>query len=168
MATESPSVKSLLKDLSRDVTAAAAGKEDSLKELDILALIAVTALSHLENFTGSEDDNEELRRTTKRCRKQLQGYIAESVEHNKVEDQGLDLGQYSHTQVFEGDDKKTAKFARLMGGAKAKEGKAAPTSSPRLHSTYAPTHKELTKISLDVEEQFAAATTHKGKKGLGL
>lgn len=196
---EPATIRSLVREVSREVTATVGNKEESLSEQQLLVLIAVSALTKLETSAaeaaekirngdgagekrrkekrGSEEDDhvvdggehEDLRKTAKRCRKQLQGFVADTLEENRVQDEeGLDLGQYAHTQVFDGNDKKAAKFARLMGGAKGiKDGKL-PAGARSPHATYAPSHEQLAKITLDVEEQFSTATAHKGKRGLGM
>lgn len=129
-------------------------------ECSALVLIAISALQRLQDHAEA---NDELRQSAKRARKTLKDFMPR-VEHNaEVEQKGLDLGQYAHTKVFDGDAKKAEKFARLMGGAK---NTGAPPS-PKLHATFAPSSDKVKKMELDIEGQFNLAVSHKAKKGLG-
>jgi hypothetical protein len=129
-----------------------------LSEAQALLFFAVASLRRAEN-TGDADPD--LQKALKRGRKLLQELLPHGEENQSVEDKGLDLGQYAHTKVFDGNAKKAEKFARLMGGAAASDGQ------PHHHSTFAPDSSTVAKITHDIEEQFNAAITHRGKKGLG-
>ncbi|RNF03439.1 uncharacterized protein Tco025E_08171 [Trypanosoma conorhini] len=69
-----------------------------------------------------------------------------------------DLGQYSHAHAFDGDARRRAKFARLMGGGKGEESH---------HNTFAADASTVKRINGELEEQFNTALSHHGKKGLG-
>lgn len=158
MATE-------LKSASKAVLAAAselheARGNDELNDFQRYLLLAVASLQKAEEST--EDDDE--RKTAKRLRKQLQQSLPESTatESNAtIEKKGLDLGQYAHTKVFAGNEKKTEKFARLMGGAHS-------SGQPHHHATFAADSKTAERVNHELENQFQQAMQHKGKKGLGL
>eukprot|EP00388_Colpodella_angusta_P006360 GDKJ01018872.1.p1 GENE.GDKJ01018872.1~~GDKJ01018872.1.p1 ORF type:complete len:178 (-),score=23.80 GDKJ01018872.1:36-569(-) len=149
-------------------------------------LIAIAALDLAEANSAhsvhvhagdSEEDDRDLLRLRKLLMRQLQDmeHTTSAVKHetvvNRCEEEKMnkiaaskhiDLGQYSHTAVFKGDEKKTEKFAKLMGGAK--ESNSTQLAS---HATYAPNSEVVSKITRDIENQFHSAVTHKGKKGLG-
>ena len=157
-----PTVRSLTKDIARDVSSSLDDSKPPLAETELLTLIVISALNRLE---AAAADNDELQRVASRSKRAIERYEPGVVEHNKgVEAKGMDLGQYAHTKVFEGKDAKASKFARLMGGAKEKD---PAERSPRLHAMYAPRHDEEEKRMKDIESEYVAATTHKGKKGLG-
>lgn len=167
-----------LKVLSREVAQVATDDLNGRDATDVqlLALLAKAALSRLEAALSQPSD-EDARRDVKRARKMLQIHEPPPVEHNAVESKGLDLGQYAHTEVFEGKEKKAEKFARLMGGAKVPPPSpsschvaASPgLSSPKLHhATYAPPSDIIHRMTEDVEAQFNDAIHRKGKSvGLG-
>ncbi len=153
-----PRVKALSRDVAASASEELAGREAT--DAQLLALIATTALRKLEEALPGESDADS-RREARRARKLLSSLEPAPLEHNvAVETQGLDLGQYSHTEVFDGKAKKAEKFARLMGGAKCPK-------SPTIHATYAPPSDVLHKINDDVEAQFNDAVHRKGKQGLG-
>lgn len=151
-----------LKQFSKGVLSDAVALHDERGDVDLTALqayllIATAALSKAESEVKESDD--ETRRTIKRARKLFQEFLP-PVEKNEVAGVvGLDLGQYVHTKVFDGNSKKVEKFARLMGGAKGE-----PVAH---HNTFAPDSKTTQKITHELEEQFNQAIHHKGKKGLG-
>lgn len=105
--------------------------------------------------TEDEEDDALRQRTIDAKEEQAMASIAEQKR--------LDLGQYAHTKVFQGDERKTEKFAKLMGGSNA----AASAAAKGAHSTYAPNSEVVSRITKDIEDQYAAAAAHKGKKGLG-
>lgn len=78
----------------------------------------------------------------------------------------LDLGQYATAgaAAFNNDGKKTSKFARLMGGAKKA---ARHDDSEDQHTTFALSVQEEKKRDSEIEREFDAARTQRGKKGLG-
>lgn len=127
-----------------------------LSDLQAYLLVATAALRLAEAL---DNNNEDVARDLKRARKLLHSHIPTAEANPVAEDHQLDLGQYAHTKVFEGDSKKVEKFARLMGGGK---GEAATH-----HNTFAPDSKTSERITHEIAEQFNAAVNHKGKKGLG-
>jgi hypothetical protein len=151
-----------------------AGRNPS-NDAEFLASLAIATLESLVEHhpapTGDQDvtsrrrerdeDEEPLRTLIKRTMKRLKRHEAPAVEHSAVaEAKGLELGQYGHTNVFDGDAKKTEKFARLMGG-----GKGGATEAG--HNTYAASASTIKAIDRSLEQQFEAAHSHHGKKGLG-
>lgn len=152
-----------VKQLGKEVMTAASVELDGREATDAqkLALIATAALSQLEALLAADESNEDAQRDIKRARKHLTAMLPPPVESNPaLEAKGLDLGQYAHTEIFDGEVKKAEKFARLMGGGKVGEHKTA-------HHTYAAPKEVLHKIGDDVEAQFNEALHHKGKRGLG-
>jgi hypothetical protein len=141
-----------------------------VNQLQAYLLLATAALSQAESDDGADDETS---KTIKRARKIISALIDASTttagavveEANVVaEKKGLDLGQYAHTKVFDGDSKKVEKFARLMGGKSV----VATEGHHTQHNTFAPDSKTSKRITHEIEEQFNAAMQHKGKKGLGL
>lgn len=130
-----------------------------ISELQALLIIATAALQKAATLDGVDDD---VARNLKRARKMFADQLPTEEVNRTAEDKGLDLGQYAHTKVFEGNAKKVEKFARLMGG-----GKAEVQTSHTHHHTFAPDSKTAQRIEHEIEEQFNAAMSHKGKKGLG-
>lgn len=162
-----PTVRQLTKDIAKDVSAAlvACGKAGqdseegtgtSATEAELLTMIIVSALTRLETST----DDEELTKAIYKSKKAMQKFEPQAIERNPKVDDKVDLGQYSHTKVFDGNETKAAKFARLMGGAKEHK-------SPRLHAMYAPNHEEELRQEKQLEQQFMSASAQKGRKGLG-
>lgn len=140
-----------------------------VNQLQAYLLLATAALSQAEADDAADD---ETAKTIKRARKIISALIDSSTssatttveESNDVaEKKGLDLGQYAHTKVFDGDSKKVEKFARLMGGKSVVSTEGHHTQ----HNTFAADSKTVKRITHEIEEQFNAAMQHKGKKGLG-
>ncbi|CUG89811.1 Hypothetical protein, putative [Bodo saltans] len=141
-----------------------------VNQLQAYLLLATAALSQAEADDAADD---ETAKTIKRARKIISALIDSSTsssttttveESNDVaEKKGLDLGQYAHTKVFDGDSKKVEKFARLMGGKSVVSTEGHHTQ----HNTFAADSKTTKRITHEIEEQFNAAMQHKGKKGLG-
>jgi hypothetical protein len=128
-------------------------------ESELWAAFASLALTKLEECyakQAQEDDvegAEACAKAAKRANKYIQGLLPEK--------NALDLGQYSNTNVFHGDQHKASKFARLMGGGKK--------DAHHEHGTYAMAEDEAKRMQRQLEEQFNSAISHKGsKKGLGL
>jgi hypothetical protein len=135
-----------------------------LTQLQAYLLIATAALSKAESCCPDVTEaDDETRKLIKRARKMMTALLPEVETNANVEEKGLDLGQYAHTKVFEGDNKKVEKFARLMGGKAAMSVEGQHTH----HNTFAPDSKTSKRITHEIEEQFNSALHHKGKKGLG-
>jgi hypothetical protein len=153
-----------------------------------LTALAVAAIEQLTNLLGTDEtyqeDRRELKRVSKTIRK-LQTQIEEATsssssdsakqqqkekeqkQQQEQEQEKLDLGQYAKAGVFDNDDKKKSKFARLMGGAK-KEGKTeAEEELHHEHTTFALTKKEQKIVESELEKEFEMGRHHHGKKGLG-
>lgn len=161
----------------------AEGRKLTSSERFILVAIAALDLAEANSthavhvFAGdSEDDDKGIMRVRKLLMRQFEDMKEntaarkheaavskhETEEMEKVQaNKHIDLGQYAHTSVFKGDEKKTEKFAKLMGGGKAGSAPAAQ------RNTYAPNSEVVKKITQDIQSQFHSAITHKGKKGLG-
>ena len=158
-----------LKKLSKEVLSSAAelkasrglDEEQDCSEASNLLFLIVSSLSRLESVANqqNETDGEELAQAAKRARKLLRGFLPDGEANPVVEQKGLDLGQYAHTEVFDGNAKKAEKFARLMGGAKGEPHKH--------HTTFAADSTTVKKVVHEIEDQFNTALQHKGKKGLG-
>lgn len=152
-----PKLREVSKQLALD---ASANVDAPVSEKQALLLLAIAALTKLESLAESSD---ELSQTAKRARKTLKPHLADDEQPKEAPgtpQTQLDLGQYANTDVFDGNDKKASKFARLMGGAKG--------TSTSKHATYAMDSSSAKKVTSEIEEQFNAAVHHKGKKGLGL
>jgi hypothetical protein len=160
-----------LKKLSKEVAQAAQDlkaskgmeEEQELTEASNLLFLVCSALNRLESvastYSSTEAETEELLQASKRARKLLRGFLPTGEANPAIEHKGLDLGQYAHTEVFDGNTKKAEKFARLMGGAKGEPHKH--------HTTFAADSSSVKKVVHEIEDQFTAALQHKGKKGLG-
>lgn len=151
-----------------------------LTEKDALLLLAMATLRQLERV--SEDDCSAAARSARRSLKPFVSAAAESGsrrgsrggspkrprEEQEGAEQGnassMDLGQYASAGVFDGNESKRAKFARLMGGAKTG---SRPESRGSEHNTLAASTAQIKRINEDLETQFDSAMQHKGKKGLG-
>jgi hypothetical protein len=90
----------------------------------------------------------------------------------------VDLGQYSTAQAFDADERKRLRFARLMGAAKKQprvEGDGGDDSgadaighpAAQHHTTFALSERAQRQVESELEREFDAARTHRGKKGLG-
>ncbi|KEG08176.1 hypothetical protein DQ04_07831040 [Trypanosoma grayi] len=144
---------------------------------DGLLLFAVAALKELEAEALSSSSTSEVAAAAKSARHALRSYLPRPQQetgggakrdrgdahgddqiHNTSNEDNVDLGQYAHTSVFDGNERKRAKFARLMGGGK---------SEVSHHDTFAADANTLKRINGNLEEQFNTAITRHGKKGLG-
>lgn len=76
----------------------------------------------------------------------------------------LDLGQYATSDMFDANEKKKNKFARLMGGGKAHAGE---NGAPSKHDAVAAKQSVYEKMSKDLESQYDYGLHHKKGKGLG-
>jgi hypothetical protein len=186
-----PRVRALTKDIARDVSATLCHDETveantkkkpmhKVTDAEMLAVFIMSALTRLEGecdeMGEGDEQRDELMRAVIKCKKTMARFEpGDVVEINeKVEEEGLDLGQYRNSKVFEGRDERATKFARLMGGAKKATshghggGHSDPTKSPRLHATYAPSLKQELLREQQLEKQYENAVAKKGKKGLGM
>jgi hypothetical protein len=156
-------------------------EDDTTKVTDAASLtaLAVAAIEQLTNLLGADETHQEDRRELKRISKsirKMQSQIEQATsssstaapEATKTEEQEekLDLGQYGKAGVFDNDDKKKSKFARLMGGAK-KESKTEEEEQQHEHTTFALTKKEQKQVESELEKEFEMGRHQHGKKGLG-
>ncbi|RNC48368.1 hypothetical protein TcCL_NonESM01785 [Trypanosoma cruzi] len=176
------SLKSAMKELQATAAQLAESRGLQPDELpchkDALLILAVAALKNIEKDENIFLSSSEIVAAAKSARNMLRPYLpclpreegkgelradkkrgrVNAHDNNSDDDENEDLGQYSHTKVFDGNAKKRAKFARLMGGGKG-EGSH--------HNTFAADASTIKRINGELEDQFNTALSRLGKKGLG-
>lgn len=152
------------------------GDDATVSDVASLTALAVAAIEQLTTLLGAEESFHEDRRELKRISKSIRALqpqieeklVADDSKNAKaaaaVTEEVVDLGQYANTGVFEDNDKKKNKFARLMGGAKKE---ARVEEGHKQHSTFALTQDKLKNVEGELEKEFEMGRTHHGKKGLG-
>lgn len=150
-----------------------AHRPQTTDERTLLSSMCLCAIQRLEAACTADVMSEEDEQTCKRMRKLLRRLEKSDVlvpsDKNEINEEAtsasppgqLNLGQYAEAKAFDGDEKKTSKFARLMGG-----GKGTKTSSQ--HDTRAASATELKTVESQLLNQFEQGTYYKSKKrGLG-
>ncbi|KAG5490236.1 hypothetical protein JKF63_00355 [Porcisia hertigi] len=90
-----------------------------------------------------------------------------AAESQSKTSKSIELGQYASSGVFDQNEQKRMKFARLMGGVKAAVQEKGGTGGQSHHNTFVASNTELKRMNANLESQFVSAMSHKGKKGLG-